>query len=146
MFQSTESPSHPNVAFTPPAYSRAVGAPVSRDSLQRALALGEQVQRLLDRDPGAGVRSSGSLRGVARQLGLPIPMTTLWRSWAIYRWSCTDPEIAHCRHLRVGHFSVLLGVDSNYRLSLLRVAEHERWSRRKLQARARTLQAAWVQR
>lgn len=115
---------------------------LSRNSLQRAIQLGEQVQRSFERGHSQQNRSALSLRGLAHQMGLAIPTTTSWRAWSIYRWSCEEPEIADCRHLRVGHFSVLLGAGRAHRLSLLRAAEHERWSRRELQRRARALQGA----
>ncbi|MEN9580118.1 MAG: hypothetical protein RJA70_3127 [Pseudomonadota bacterium] len=144
MFQpAIATPPQPHFTFLPSDYSRAPATPPAHNSLHSALELGQQLQQLLDSRRGYSETSAVTLRGLARQVGLPVPMTTLWRALAIYRWSCQEPEVAHCRHLRVSHFSVLLGVEPAYRLALLRAAEHERWSRRELQARARALQPTW---
>ncbi|MEN9578178.1 MAG: hypothetical protein RJA70_1187 [Pseudomonadota bacterium] len=142
MFQPAfESPPSENFLLAPPVYSHRATASYPCSTLRHAIELGEQIQRLLDSSRNAADPSAVSLKGLARQMRLPVPMSTLWRALAIYRWNCRDPEIAHCRHLRVGHLSALLGVDPVHRLALLRAAEHQRWSRRELQTRAASLKS-----
>lgn len=134
-------PREPQCFLSTPNHPPATGNAPASSSLVRAIELGEHVHRLLEARRGAGDSVAVSLKGLVHQMKLPLPMSTLWRALAIYRWSCEDPEIAHCRHLRLGHLSVLLGVEPIYRLPLLRAAEYHRWSRRELQARASGLKS-----
>ncbi len=106
-----------------------------RSSLQHAIDLGAWVHEQLAHAGWVDSCASGerpSLRGLIRRLNAPMGVSTIWRALAIYRLSLKHPEIVHCRHLGVAHFSVILGVDEPYQLNLLRLAEHNRWSRRRL--------------
>lgn len=127
----------PASSSTPSGDPAAAGVTQPQGSLLRAIELGALVESLLDLAPG----DKKTLKGVVHQVELPFPFTTLWRALAIYRWSREVPEISQCRHIGLAHLSVLLGVPAAHRLSLLRVAEDERWSRRKLQTHSAALKS-----
>lgn len=61
-----------------------------------------------------------------------MPVSTLWRTLAIYLLFRRYPEIAEYRHLGVGHVSVVLSVHPEHQLYFLRNAEVRGWSRRQL--------------
>ncbi len=61
-----------------------------------------------------------------------MPVSTLWRTLAIYLLFRRYPEIAEYRYLGVGHVSVVLSVQPEHQLYFLRNAEVRAWSRRQL--------------
>ncbi len=113
------------------APARDNGGWVGRPSLLRALELGSRVDRRLGtRAPESGKQPS--LRASILELDLGVGFSSAWRAYAIYKLFRQYPEVANCQHLGVGHFGAIIGAAPQHQLSLMRRAEHEAWSRRRL--------------
>ena len=111
-----------------------------RESLQRALMLGAQIEQTLHQRRPNG--EDVSIRKVARRLQPSVGSSTAWRAHAIHQLCCDHPEVANCTHLGVAHLGVLLGAPKRHRLELLRRAEAERWSRTRLSRVVERLRSA----
>ncbi|MEN9581848.1 MAG: hypothetical protein RJA70_4857 [Pseudomonadota bacterium] len=74
-----------------------------------------------------------SLRRLAAHPSLTMSVSSLWRAVAVYELSLRFPELVHYEHVGVGHISVVLGLPAPHIFQLLRTAETERWTKRKLQ-------------
>ncbi len=116
-------------------------APIS--SSLKAIRLGYEIYQTLPPAErgrvGARGRKLASFRKLAAMRGMPV--STLWRALAIYQLYVRFPELGSYRHLGVAHLSVILGVEDQYQLYFMRMAEIERWSRRRLDHEIRSWQA-----
>lgn len=121
----------------PPANHDGV-PPASR--LARTLALGEHLSHLLGEGNGAMKgKKSPSIRQLAERLHSVIAPSSMWRAITIYQLSLKHPEMLEYTHLGVGHISVVLRFRGRLRLALMRKAEQQRWSRRRLQQVVRSI-------
>jgi hypothetical protein len=96
----------------------------------------------------SGLRSKGpkddSLRKLAAHPKLELSASTLWRSVSVSLLCDRLPELREPKHIGLGHFYAVLGLDEPSQTRLLRQAEAERWSRTKLEAAAATLRPGRV--
>jgi hypothetical protein len=107
-------------------------------SLGNTIELGRRVLELADKlGTSTERRRAPSFRLIAKQLDAPKGASSVWRAAAIYRLAERYPELYGYRHLGVGHLAVLLALRGPMQLELMRKAEQQRWSRRKLEARVR---------
>ncbi len=118
-------------------------------SLQAALEAGEFIfhrvfngDRRLLYERG---RKCHSLRRLAARPGLGMSVSSLWRAVAVYELSLRFPELVQYEHVGVGHISVVLGLPNADVFRLLRMAEGERWTKRKLQQIAADLRRQYRQ-
>ena len=115
-------------------------------SLAAALEAGEIIFRHVFRGDESLLRARGkkcsSFRKLAAHPDLAMSTSSLWRAVAIYELSLRFPELPHYAHVGVGHISVVLGLPTAEQFRLLRVAESQRWTRRKLQKVATELRLA----
>ncbi len=106
-------------------------------SLNAALEAGEIIFRYVFRGDENLLRARGkkcsSFRKLAAHPQLAMSTSSLWRAVAIYELSLRFPELTQYAHVGVGHISVVLGLPPADQFRLLRQAEAERWTRRKLQ-------------
>jgi hypothetical protein len=65
--------------------------------------------------------------------------SSVWRAAAVYRLAQRYPELYGYEHVGVGHLSVLLSLREPLQLTLLRMAERLRWSRRQLESKVKRL-------
>jgi hypothetical protein len=109
-------------------------------SLAKTIELGRRVLELASK-LGATTdgRRTPSFRLIAKQLDGPRGASSVWRAAAIYRLAERYPELYGYRHLGVGHLAVLLALRGPVQIELLRQAESQRWSRRKLEAKVRRI-------
>jgi hypothetical protein len=107
----------------------------ARGSLWRAIEMGRELYESLPHEARAELhlrrRKLVSMRKLAAARGTPV--STLWRSLAIYLLHRRHPEIERYSHVGVCHVSVVLGVPDEQQLFLLRRTEQARWSRQQLQ-------------
>ena len=134
------------------AESSAVVAEIpSNKSLHKAIEMGRDVYLCLSQESRDALHLRGrkqqSLRKLAKVRNIPI--STLWRSLAIYLLRQRNPEILEYRHVGVCHVSVILAVDAENQMHYLRKTEQGRWSRARLErtvkADARERQLAALQ-
>jgi hypothetical protein len=121
----------------------------SQSSLTRAIELGFRAYRELRAhgidDLQSHRRSKAqSLRKLARTWG--VPLSTLCRALSVYLLWQRNPEIAGYEHVGVCHVSVVLALEGEQQLGLLRKAEAARWSRGQLQRAVRVHVSAVSQR
>lgn len=125
-----------------PAPSRSESRPAV-PSLRKSIELGERLVALLEERGDFDLKRRGpkpnSLRALSIHLRGVIPLSSMWRAIAIFQLAQMHPELGRYRHLGVAHLSVLLGLKGPLRLGLLRKAEIECWSRRRLQLAAREI-------
>jgi hypothetical protein len=123
--------------------ARAVESAGGLHSLQWALEIGEMVfQRVFNGDERllrARGKKNSSFRRLAADPELGMSPSSLWRAVAIYELSRRFPELAQYVHTGVGHISVVLGLPEPEQYGLLRAAESQRWTRRRLQREAAQL-------
>lgn len=119
-------------------------AQVRGPSLLAALTRGQILCNAVLGANGSPKRERGkkciSFRALSATANRGMSSSSLWRAVAIYELSLSFPELTRYRHVGVGHLSVILGVPPAHRIELLRVTEHQRWTRRKLQVVAREIQ------
>jgi hypothetical protein len=109
-------------------------------SLGKTIELGRRVLELADKlGTTTERRRAPSFRLIAKQLDAPKGASSVWRAAAIYRLAERYPELYGYRHLGVGHLAVLLALRGPVQLEVMRKAEQQRWSRRKLEARVRRI-------
>lgn len=125
------------------AVARVVESAGGLHSLQWALEVGEMVfQRVFNGDERllrARGKKNSSFRRLAADPELGMSPSSLWRAVAIYELSRRFPELTQYVHTGVGHISVVLGLPEPDQYSLLRAAESQRWTRRRLQREAAQL-------
>ncbi len=73
-----------------------------------------------------------SLRKLARHPHLPMSAVALYRSIAIYEM-CERLGISRCRHLSTSHLRTVLPLSADQQEALLRTAETDRWTVRRLE-------------
>jgi hypothetical protein len=109
-------------------------------SLGKTIELGRRVLELAEKlGETTERRRAPSFRLIAKQLDAPKGASSVWRAAAIYRLAERHPELYGYQHLGVGHLAVLLALRGPVQLELMRKAEQQRWSRRKLEARVRRI-------
>lgn len=115
----------------------ALGNSTAGRSLHAALEAGEYIFRKVfggDREQlYERGRKCQSLRRLAEVPGLSMSASSLWRAVAVYELSLRFPELVNYEHVGVGHISVVLGLPAPHIFDLLRQAEAEHWTKRKLQ-------------
>lgn len=140
VFPVAELPAHADAQADDGQTNQAVAALRSvagGSSLQAALEAGEIIfLHVFNGDPSrlrARGKKCSSFRKLAAHPGLSMSTSSLWRAVAIYELSLRFAELPHYIHVGVGHISVVLGLPPVEQFRLLRRAESERWTRRKLQ-------------
>ncbi len=105
-----------------------------KQTLRRAIEAGYQIFASLPPQAQYELQRRGRKGLSFRKLAAArqMPVSTLWRTLAIYLLFRRYPEIAEYRHLGVGHVSVVLSVQPEHQLYFLRNAEVRGWSRRYL--------------
>ncbi len=80
---------------------------------------------------------SGSLRGLAEQLGGSVSTSTLWRAAASYLVMTRAPFVSNARHLKLSHVYAVLDLSDELQPELLLRAERERWTSDQLRSEVR---------
>lgn len=79
-------------------------------------------------------RKTVSLRRLASHPGVQLNAVALWRSVAICELVSRVPWIAGARHLKLSHVRAVLALPEEKQPEVLRQAETERWSKRRVEA------------
>jgi len=106
-----------------------------RSSLIPTITLGKLVACRLT-DAAEGGRPC-SFREIARDTLGWRAASSLWRALNTYRLAERYPELRDYTSVGVGHISVVLAQPEAERITLLRQAERQRWSRRRLECAIR---------